>query len=54
MFIFVCVFEFNCMLLKFGIGVEWIKCYNKDVYFCDVVIVCGYEFKFFCYYDKFL
>ena len=37
--------EFNRMSLKPGIGAEWIKRYNKDVYPRDVVIARGHESK---------
>ena len=46
--------EFNRMSLKPGIGAEWIKRYNKDVYPRDVVIARGHESKPPRYYDKFL
>ena len=46
--------EFNRMSLKPGIGAEWIKRYNKDVYSRDVVIARGHESKPPRYYDKFL
>ena len=46
--------EFNRMSLKPGIGAEWIKRYNKNVYPRDVVIVRGHEAKPPRYYDKFL
>ena len=42
------------MSLKPGIGAEWIKRYNKDVYPRDVVIARGHESKPPRYYDKFL
>ena len=45
--------EFNRMSLKPGIGAEWIKRYNKDVYPRDVVIARGHESKPPRYYDKF-
>ena len=41
------------MSLKPGIGAEWIKRYNKDVYPRDVVIARGHESKPPRYYDKF-
>ena len=37
-----------------GIGADWIKRYNKDVYPRDVVIARGHESKPPRYYDKFL
>ena len=40
--------------MKPGIGADWIKRYNKDVYPRDVVIARGHESKPPCYYDKFL
>ena len=46
--------KFNRMSLKPGIGAEWIKRYNKDVYPRDVVIARGHESKPPRYYDKFL
>ena len=46
--------EFSRMSLKPGIGAEWIKRYNKDVYPRDVVIARGHESKPPRYYDKFL
>ena len=46
--------EFNRMSLKPGIGADWIKRYNKDVYPRDVVIARGHESKPPRYYDKFL
>ena len=46
--------EFNRMSLKPGIGAEWIKLYNKDVYPRDVVIARCHESKPPRYYDKFL
>ena len=42
------------MSLKPGIGADWIKRYNKDVYPRDVVIARGHESKPPRYYDKFL
>ena len=46
--------EFNRMSLKPGIGADWIKRYNRDVYPRDVVIARGHESKPPRYYDKFL
>lgn len=46
-------FEFCMMSWCLGLGVEWWCKYCFEVICVDSVLVCGFELKLLCFYDKF-